>query len=102
MLAFGNHGSVASTFGAPLGTSLSPTLQLLIWAAAASAVVVRARPGCIAPPSRGGTASATSGPHQHNTAMAMAEVLVIGPDEALTPEQVAKGIDDYLYSFTAA
>ena len=34
--------------------------------------------------------------------MAMAEVLVIGPDEALTPEQVAAGIDDYLYSFTRA
>jgi choline dehydrogenase-like flavoprotein len=33
--------------------------------------------------------------------MAMAEVLVIGKDEALTPEQVAGGIDDYLYSFTA-
>jgi choline dehydrogenase-like flavoprotein len=31
----------------------------------------------------------------------MAEVLVIGPEEALTPEQVAAGIDDYLYSFTA-
>src|SRR5215203_6039062 len=33
--------------------------------------------------------------------MAMAEVLVIGTDEVLTPEQVAKGIDDYLYSFSA-
>ncbi len=100
MLAFGNHDSVANTFGAPLGTSLSPTLQLLIWAAAASAVVV-----VLAWLHR----SAVKGryglrylwPHQHNTAMAMAEVLVIGPDEALTPEQVAKGIDDYLYSFTA-
>ena len=33
--------------------------------------------------------------------MAMAEVLVIGPEEVLTPEEVAAGIDDYLYSFTA-
>ena len=33
--------------------------------------------------------------------MAMAEVLVIGPDELLTPEEVAAGIDDYLASFTA-
>ena len=40
-------------------------------------------------------------PHQHRTAMAMAEVLVIGDDELLTPEQVAEGIDDYLASFTA-
>jgi choline dehydrogenase-like flavoprotein len=100
MLAFGNHDSVEGTFGAPLGTSLSPTLQLLIWAAAASSVVVIL--GWL-------YRSAVKGryglrylwPHQHNTAMAMAEVLVIGPDEVLTPEQVAKGIDDYLYSFTA-
>ena len=40
-------------------------------------------------------------PHQHRTAMAMAEVLVIGEDEALTPEEVAAGIDDYLFSFAA-
>jgi choline dehydrogenase-like flavoprotein len=100
MLAFGNHDSVDHTFGSPLGTSLSPTLQLLIWAAAATSVVVvlgwlyrsavKARYGL-----------RYLWPHQHNTAMAMAEVLVIGPEEALTPEQVAKGIDDYLYSFSA-
>ena len=100
MLAFGNYDSVSGTFGAPLGTSLSPTLQLLIWAVAASSVVVTL--GWL-------YRSAVKGryglrylwPHQHNTAMAMAEVLVIGPEEVLTPEQVAKGIDDYLYSFTA-
>jgi choline dehydrogenase-like flavoprotein len=100
MLAFGNDDSVDHTFGSPLGTSLSPTLQLLIWAAAATSVVVvlgwlyrsavKARYGL-----------RYLWPHQHNTAMAMAEVLVIGPEEALTPEQVAKGIDDYLYSFSA-
>jgi choline dehydrogenase-like flavoprotein len=100
MLTFGNHDSVDHTFGSPLGTSLSPTLQLLIWAVAATSVVVvlgwlyrsavNARYGL-----------RYLWPHQHNTAMAMAEVLVIGPEEALTPEQVAKGIDDYLYSFTA-
>jgi choline dehydrogenase-like flavoprotein len=100
MLAFGNHDSVAHTFGEPAGTNLSATLQLLIWAAAASFVAallavlyhsaVKARYGL-----------RYLWPHQHGTAMAMAEVLVIGPDEALTPEQVAAGIDDYLYSFTA-
>jgi choline dehydrogenase-like flavoprotein len=100
MLTFGNHDSVDNTFGAPLGTNLSPTLQLLIWAAAASLVVVvlsllyRAAV-------KGRYGLRYLWPHQHNTAMAMAEVLVIGPDEVLTPEQVAKGIDDYLYSFSA-
>ncbi len=100
MLAFGNHDSVANTFGAPLGTSLSPTLQLLLWAAAAAAVAVilsLLHRSAI----KGRYGLRYLWPHQHNTAMAMAEVLVIGPDEVLTPEQVAKGIDDYLYSFTA-
>jgi choline dehydrogenase-like flavoprotein len=100
MLAFGNHDSVAHTFGEPAGTNLSDTLQLLIWATAATFVAVllavlyhsavKARYGL-----------RYLWPHQHSTAMAMAEVLVIGPDEALTPEQVAAGIDDYLYSFSA-
>jgi hypothetical protein len=40
MLAFGNHDSVAGTFGEPIGTDLSPTLQLLIWAAAATFVAI--------------------------------------------------------------
>jgi choline dehydrogenase-like flavoprotein len=100
MLAFGNHDNVAHTFGEPAGTNLSATLQLLIWAAAATFVAVflwvlnhsaaKAR-----------YSLKYLWPHQHGTAMAMAEVLVIGPEEALTPEQVAAGIDDYLYSFTA-
>jgi len=100
MLAFGNHDSVEGTFGAPLGTSLSPTLQLLIWTAAASSVVV-VLSWLYRSAVKGRYGLRYLWPHQHNTAMAMAEVLVIGPDEVLTPEQVAKGIDDYLYSFTA-
>ena len=100
MLAFGNHDSVAHTFGEPAGTNLSDTLQLLIWAAAATFVAV------LLAVLYHSAAKARYGlrylwPHQHSTAMAMAEVLVIGPDEALTPEQVAAGIDDYLYSFSA-
>jgi choline dehydrogenase-like flavoprotein len=100
MLAFGNHDSVANTFGSPAGTDLSPTLQLLIWAAAASFVAV------VLSVLYHSAAKARYGlkylwPHQHRTAMAMAEVLVIGPEEALTPEEVAAGIDDYLYSFSA-
>jgi choline dehydrogenase-like flavoprotein len=100
MLAFGNHESVANTFGEPVGTNLSPTLQLLIWVAAASSVAL-----VLAVLFHSAAKARYSlrylWPHQHSTAMAMAEVLVIGPDEALTPEQVAAGIDDYLYSFTA-
>ena len=100
MLAFGNHDSVAGTFGEPIGTDLSPTLQLLIWAAAATFVaVLLAVLYHLAAKAR--YSLKYLWPHQHRTAMAMAEVLVIGPDEKLTPEQVAAGIDDYLYSFSA-
>jgi choline dehydrogenase-like flavoprotein len=100
MLAFGNHDSVAGTFGEPIGTDLSPTLQLWIWAAAASLVAVLL--GFLYHSAlRGRYGLKYLSPHQHRTAMAMAEVLVVGPDEAMTPEQVAAGIDDYLNSFSA-
>ena len=36
---------------------------------------------------------------QHRTLMALAEVLVLGEDAALTPEEVAAKSDDYLHSF---
>jgi choline dehydrogenase-like flavoprotein len=100
VLATGSDRSVANTFGEPVGTSLSPTLQLLIWVAAASLVAV------VLTLLYHSAAKARYGlkylwPHQHTTAMAMAEVMVIGPDEALTPQQVAAGIDDYLSWFSA-
>jgi choline dehydrogenase-like flavoprotein len=100
MLAFGNHDSVAGTFGEPIGTDLSPTLQLWIWAAAASLVAILL--GFLYHSAlRGRYGLKYLWPHQHTTAMAMAEVLVVGPDEAMTPEEVAAGIDDYLNSFSA-
>jgi choline dehydrogenase-like flavoprotein len=101
MLAFGNHDSVAGTFGAPFGTNLSPTLELLIWAAAATFLVAIPLAIYLHKAAAARYSLKYLWPHQHRTAMAMAEVLVIGPEEALTPEQVAGGIDDYLYSFTA-
>ena len=101
MLALGNHDSVAGTFGQPFGTDLSPTLQLLIWAAAATFLVAIPLAVFLHKAGTGRYALKYLWPHQHTTAMAMAEVLVIGPDEKLTPEQVAAGIDDYLNSFTA-
>jgi choline dehydrogenase-like flavoprotein len=101
MLAFGNHDSVEGTFGQPFGTDLSPTLQLLIWAAAATFLVAIPLAIGLHQAAKARYSLKYLWPHQHATAMAMAEVLVIGPDEKLTPEQVAAGIDDYLYSFTA-
>ena len=102
MLFTGNTDSVAGTFGAPVDIGCPiPT----------AAAVHLARPGrrgsspCSALLYRSAARSRYALryllPHQHRTAMAMAEVLVIGEDEALTPEQVAAGIDDYLFSFSA-
>jgi choline dehydrogenase-like flavoprotein len=101
MLAFGNADSVAGTFGQPFGTDLSPTLQLLIWAAAATFLVAIPLAVFLHKAAKARYSLKYLLPHQHRTAMAMAEVLVIGPDEKLTPEQVAAGIDDYLSSFAA-
>jgi choline dehydrogenase-like flavoprotein len=101
MLAFGNVDSLAGTFGTPLGTDLSPTLQLLIWAAAATFLVAIPLADFLHKAAKARYSLKYLWPHQHRTAMAMAEVLVIGPDEKLTPEQVAAGIDDYLDSFAA-
>ena len=101
MLAFGNDDSVAGTFGTPLGTDLSPTLQLLIWAAAATFLVAIPLAVFLHKAAKARYSLKYLWPHQHRTVMAMAEVLVIGPDEKLTPEQVAAGIDDYLHSFAA-
>jgi choline dehydrogenase-like flavoprotein len=100
MLAFGNTSSIDGSFGKPFGLDADPKLVLFIWLALASFVVV-----LLALLYRSAARSRYRlrylSPHQHRTAMAMAEVLVIGKDEALTPEQVAAGIDDYLYSFSA-
>jgi choline dehydrogenase-like flavoprotein len=100
MLAFGNTSSIDGSFGEPFGLGADPKLVLFIWLALASFVVV-----LLALLYRSAARSRYRlrylAPHQHRTAMAMAEVLVIGPEEVLTPEEVAAGIDDYLYSFTA-
>jgi choline dehydrogenase-like flavoprotein len=100
MLAFGNTSSIAGSFGEPFGLSADPKLVLFIWLALASFVVV-----LLAVLYRSASRSRYQlrylSPHQHRTAMAMAEVLVLGEDEVLTPEEVAAGIDDYLYSFSA-
>ncbi len=101
MLFFGDTSSVAGSFQAPPGFELpSPTVLLWIWLALAIGVIVllaalyhsaaRARYGL-----------RYLHPHQHRTAMALAEVLVMGDEELMTPEEVAGGIDDYLASFSA-
>jgi choline dehydrogenase-like flavoprotein len=100
MLVLGNTSSIDGSFGEPFGLGADPKLVLFIWLALASLVVV-----VLALLYRSAARSRYRlrylAPHQHRTAMAMAEVLVIGPDEVLTPEEVAAGIDDYLYSFSA-
>ncbi len=101
MLALGHTDSVAGSFGEPLGVSTpDPTALAWIWVGLAGGVIV----GLLwlyRSAAKARYSLRYLAPHQHRTAMAMAEVLVIGDDELLTPEQVAEGIDDYLDSFTA-
>ncbi len=101
MLVLGRTDSVNGSFGEPLGIAVpDPTVLLLIWLALASFVVLLLTV-LYRSAARARYRLRYLAPHQHRTAMAMAEVLVIGPDELLTPEEVAEGIDDYLDSFTA-
>lgn len=101
MLAIGHTDSVDGTLGAPLGIGVpDPTVLLFIWLVLASGVVALLLL-LYRSAARARYALRYLMPHQHRTAMAMAEVLVIGEDEVLTPEQVAAGIDDYLFSFAA-
>jgi choline dehydrogenase-like flavoprotein len=99
-LAFGNVSSVDHSFGSPGVGMPDAEVLIWIWIGLASFVIVLLT-ALYRSAIRSRYALRYLAPHQHRTAMAMAEVLVIGPDELLTPEQVAAGIDDYLASFTA-
>jgi choline dehydrogenase-like flavoprotein len=101
MLAIGHTDSVAGSFDSPLGVNPpDPTVLAWIWVALASAVIVGLAVLCRSA-AKAHYSLRYLAPHQHRTAMAMAEVLVIGDEELMTPEEVAEGIDDYLASFTA-
>ncbi len=102
MLAFGDISSVAGSFAAPSGIDLPDSeLLLLIWLGLATGVAVLLawlRHQAL----RAQYSLLYLWPHQHQAATALAEVLVLGPDERLTPEQVGTNIDEYLASFSAS
>ena len=101
-LLFGNTESISGSFAAPFGIEL-PAAMTVLWIWLALAVAVTAFLAWMA---RRATKARYEllylAPHQHRTLMALAEVLVIGPDERLTAEQVAANVDRYLASFPAA
>ena len=101
MLLFGDISSVAGSFGDPAGIGV-PSAEALwgIWLGLATLVTVLIF-NLYRSAARARYRLRYLSPHQHRTAMAMAEVLVIGEDELMTPEEVAEGIDGYLASFTA-
>jgi choline dehydrogenase-like flavoprotein len=101
MLLFGDISNVTGSFGSPAGIEV-PAAEALwgIWLSLAvlvTAVLIYMYRAA----ARSRYQLRYLSPHQHRTAMAMAEVLVIGDRERLTPEEVAAGIDSYLASFTA-
>jgi choline dehydrogenase-like flavoprotein len=99
-LFFGNTDSVAHSFGEPGIPLPDAKLLLAVWIILASFVVALLTV-LYRSAARAHFRLRYLAPHQHRTAMAMAEVLVVGDDEVLTPEDVAAGIDDYLHSFSA-
>jgi choline dehydrogenase-like flavoprotein len=101
MAILGDTSSVAGSFEPPPGfPAPDPETLLWVWVGLASAVSAllwwlihtarKARYGL-----------RYLAPHQHSTLMALAEVIVVGDDEVLAPEEVAKNVDEYLDGFPA-
>ncbi len=101
MAAFGDTSSIAGSFEPPPGFGApDPETFLWIWVGLASLVsallwwlIYTAR--------RAHYELRYLAPHQNSTLMALAEVLVTGEEEALTPKEVARNVDDYLEAFPA-
>ena len=96
-----NADDVSGSFDSPRGLAL-PDVEviLFIWLALAIAVTA-ALIYCRHTAVRSRFELKYLAPHQHRALMALAEVLVLGRDEALSPVAVAANVDDYLYSFPA-
>ena len=98
MLAFGDISSVAGSFEGPL----LPGAATLFWIWLGLAVGVTAVLMWLhGRANRSRYRLRYLSQAQHRTVMALAEVLVAGEGAALTPEQVAANVDDYLHSFAA-
>ncbi|MEX2445695.1 MAG: GMC family oxidoreductase N-terminal domain-containing protein, partial [Dehalococcoidia bacterium] len=100
MLVAGDISTVAGSFGDP-GTGIPPAetlffvwLGLAVFVTVLLALLYRSA-------ARARYRLRYLSPLAHRTLMALAEVLVMGDDELLTPEQVAEQVDDYLWSLAA-
>ena len=102
-LWLGNTESVEGSFAAPFGLSL-PSAEVIFWLWLGLATAVTAALlWCAHSAARARYRLLYLAPHQHRTLVALAEVLVLGGDEAeaLTAEEVARNVDEYLASFPA-
>lgn len=100
-LLVGNTEDVSGSFQAPAGFEL-PSAEALLWiwlglASTVTGVLIY----CQGVAARARYRLRYLAPHQHRTLMALSEVIVTGPDEALGPEDVARNVDEYLASFPA-
>ena len=101
MLLFGDVDSVSGSFGAPPGFEVPAARTLLwIWLGLATATTLGLAL-LYRSASRARYELRYLSPLQYRTVVALAEVLVPGEDAALSPEEVGRGVDDYLFSFTA-
>ena len=99
-LWLGNTETIAGSFASPFGELPDATVIFWLWLGLATAVT-----GALLWAQRSAARARYTlrylAPHQHRTLMALAEILVLGEDEALTEEEVAANVDEYLWSFPA-
>jgi choline dehydrogenase-like flavoprotein len=100
-LWLGNTDAISGSFAAPFGLELPEAMTVFwIWLTLAVAVT-GALAWCQRSAAKARFTLRYLAPHQHRTLMALAEVLVLGDDEALSAEDVAANVDEYLWSFPA-
>ena len=100
-LWLGNTATIEGSFAAPFDLEL-PSAMTVFWIWLVLAVAVTAALAwCQRSAARARYELRYLAPHQHRTLTALAEVLVLGDEEAVTAEEVAASVDDYLWSFPA-
>lgn len=99
MLATRNADAVAGSFGSPAGFGMpSAEVLLVVWLVLASGVSL-VMGWLLQRAWRARFKLRYLSPGRHRTLLALAEVCV--PNDVLTPEQIARNVDDYLFSFRA-
>lgn len=97
---FGDISSISGSLEIPGADTPSPQAQWAIWFVLATAVTALVTV-LLSRAQKARYALRYLSHAQYRTLVAMAEILIVGDDEALSPDAVARNVDDYLDSFAA-